>query len=139
MRFSVASARLLHQFTSPIYHIRDRRSDAIRISPFDGKRDVPDPVDSLILDLLEWIGPCPRPYSEVIDAWRTSCPRLPIWEEANERDLIERRGGAGPEAMVAVTPVGKELLSRSRPERNQAEISIEGQGGVHVPDLSRNE
>ena len=69
VRFSVASARLLHQFTSPIYHIRDRRSDAIRItSPFDGKRDVPDPVDSLILDLLEWIGPCPRPYSEVIDA-----------------------------------------------------------------------
>ena len=40
-------------------------------------------VDALVLDLLEWIGPTPRPYDEVLDAWRTSCPRLPVWEEAN--------------------------------------------------------
>ena len=44
-----------------------------------------DPVDALILDLLEWIGPDSRPYPEVIGAWRTSCPRLPVWEEANSR------------------------------------------------------
>jgi hypothetical protein len=45
-------------------------------------------VDALILDLLEWIGPESRPYSEVIEAWRTSCPRLPVWEEAmNEASL----------------------------------------------------
>ena len=36
-----------------------------------------DPVESLILDLLEWLGPGPGPYAEVIAAWRTSCPRLP--------------------------------------------------------------
>jgi hypothetical protein len=41
-----------------------------------------DPVDALILDLLGWIGPKPRAYSEVIEAWRTSCPRLPVWEES---------------------------------------------------------
>ncbi len=40
-----------------------------------------DPVDALILDLLEWIGPGSRPYSEVIEAWRTSCPRLPVWKK----------------------------------------------------------
>ena len=45
----------------------------------------PEPVDALILDLLEWIGPGARPYPEVIDTWRTSCPRLPVWEEANAR------------------------------------------------------
>ncbi len=49
---------------------------------------MPDTVDSLILDLLEWIGPAGRPYDEVMDAWRTSCPRLPVWEEANRRGLI---------------------------------------------------
>ena len=37
---------------------------------------MPDAVDSLILDLLEWVGPDPRPYAEVMEAWRTSCPRL---------------------------------------------------------------
>ena len=38
-----------------------------------------DAVDALILDLLEWVGPHARPYAEVMEAWRTSCPRLPVW------------------------------------------------------------
>lgn len=42
-------------------------------------------VDTLVLDLLEWIGPAARPYVDVLDAWRTSCPNLAIWEEANNR------------------------------------------------------
>ena len=52
-------------------------------------------VDALVLDLLEWIGAAPRPYDEVLDAWRTSCPRLPVWEEANERGFVLRRHQAG--------------------------------------------
>ena len=43
-----------------------------------------------MLDLLEWIGSDPRAYSEVMEAWRTSCPRLPVWEEANARGFIAR-------------------------------------------------
>lgn len=50
---------------------------------------MPSPVDALILDLLEWIGASPRPYAEVLDAWRTSCPRLPVWEEANESGFLD--------------------------------------------------
>src|SRR5215203_3795036 len=42
-----------------------------------------DRIHSLVLDLLEWIDGEPRPYVEVLEAWRTSCPRLPVWEEAN--------------------------------------------------------
>lgn len=62
---------------------------------------VRDPVDSLIVDLLEWIGPEPRPYAEVVEAWRTSCPRLPVWEEANDRGYITRR-----RALVSVSAAG---------------------------------
>ena len=47
-----------------------------------------DPVEPLILDLLEWIGNSLKPYRDVIDAWRTSCPRLPVWEEANSRGYL---------------------------------------------------
>jgi len=56
-----------------------------------------DPIDALVLELLEWIGPQPRSYAEVIDAWRTSCPGLPVWEEANARGYLvrEHREGAG--------------------------------------------
>jgi len=49
---------------------------------------VSDTVDILILDLLEWIGPDPRAYAEVLEAWRTSCPQLPAWEDANARGFI---------------------------------------------------
>ena len=74
-----------------------------------------DPVDALILDLLEWIGPRPKPYPEVLDAWRTSCPRLPVWEEANARGLLahEHHEGVGP--YVSVSADGLALLRKHRP------------------------
>ena len=67
-----------------------------------------DTVDALVLDLLEWIGPHPRPYAEVLEAWRTSCPRLPVWETAEERGFIDRQpapeGGAGVAVSAASAP-----------------------------------
>jgi hypothetical protein len=84
-----------------------------------GLRDLAEPsgsatVDALILDLLEWIGPRPRPYAEVLDAWRTSCPRLPVWEEANDRGFITRRRTPGHAAVVSVSAAGAEHLRRHR-------------------------
>jgi hypothetical protein len=73
-----------------------------------------DTVESLILDLLEWVGPGPRPYRETMDAWRTSCPRLPVWEDATERGLIET-GRANGRSIVRVTPSGYALLRERRP------------------------
>jgi hypothetical protein len=76
-------------------------------------------VEALILDLLEWIGQEPRAYSEVIEAWRTSCPRLPVWEEANARGFVERQHEAGAEAMVSVSALGKAfLVKRRHPEQS---------------------
>jgi hypothetical protein len=49
-------------------------------------------VDALILDLLEWLATGERGYADVMDAWRTSCPRLPVWEDATDRGLITRGG-----------------------------------------------
>jgi hypothetical protein len=44
-----------------------------------------DTVEDLILDLIQWVGREERTYHETMDAWRTSCPRLPVWEEATAR------------------------------------------------------
>jgi D-3-phosphoglycerate dehydrogenase len=71
-------------------------------------------VDALILDLLEWIGPKPRAYAEVMEAWRTSCPRLPVWEEANARGFVERRHLQGTAALIAVTASGRAFLAQQR-------------------------
>ena len=73
-----------------------------------------DPVEPLVLDLLEWIGRGPRPYAEVIDAWRTSCPRLPVWEEANARGFVDRRHEAGGQALVQLSEAGRRHLEARR-------------------------
>ncbi len=73
-----------------------------------------DPIEALILDLLEFVGSDSRPYQEVIDAWRTSCPGLPVWEEATERGLLARRQREGC-ALVSITSLGRELLDDHRP------------------------
>ena len=64
-----------------------------------------DSVDSLLRDFLCWLGPAGRPYAEVMDAWRTSCPRLPVWEEANDRGFVTR-ARTGRKTMVQVTAAG---------------------------------
>ena len=71
-------------------------------------------TEALILDLLEWIGPNPRPYSEVIEAWRTSCPRLPVWEEANERGFLNRSHDQGRGVFVFVSARGRAFLEEHR-------------------------
>ncbi|HSG94767.1 MAG TPA: hypothetical protein VLA28_04565 [Afifellaceae bacterium] len=65
---------------------------------------------SLILDLVEWIAKRPRRYCEVMEAWRSSCPRLTIWEDAVDQGLVVRhnRDGTGP--LVSVTEAGMALL-----------------------------
>jgi D-3-phosphoglycerate dehydrogenase len=87
----------------------------MRAKALRGEALMPETVDALILDLLEWIGPQSRPYVEVIEAWRTSCPRLPVWEEANDRGLLEYRHEPGRGVCVAVSAVGREQLGAARP------------------------
>jgi hypothetical protein len=72
-----------------------------------------EPVDALILDLLEWIDAGERSYAEVMEAWRTSCPRLPVWEEANDRGLVARVLDGG-RSVVLVTAAGRSLLADRR-------------------------
>ncbi len=69
--------------------------------------------EPLILDLVEWIAAQPRPYSEVMEAWRTSCPRLPVWEDAVDRGLVERRQDGASDPLVSVTAVGRDYLKRN--------------------------
>ena len=69
---------------------------------------------ALVLDLVEWIAGEPRAYADVMDAWRTSCPRLPIWEDAVDHGLVVRVYRDGVGAMVEATPAGRALLVAER-------------------------
>ena len=67
-------------------------------------------TDPLVLDLVEWIAREPRLYSEVIETWRTSCPRLTIWEDAVDRGFVTRETVTGAGVRVAITAGGEKFL-----------------------------
>ena len=70
---------------------------------------------ALILDLLEWLAVRPRPYAEVMEVWRTSCPRFTVWEDALDHGFITRRCVPGEEALIELSPCGRTFLeSRGR-------------------------
>jgi len=67
-------------------------------------------IQPLILDFLHWLDAEPRAYAEVMDAWRTSCPRLTVWEDAVDQGLVERRREDGA-TIIALTIEGRRALA----------------------------
>ena len=76
---------------------------------------ISDRLDPLVLDLVEWIAAGPRPYRDVMDAWRTSCPRLTVWEDAVDRGFLEQRRADGRGVEVVITDCGRRFLQSHRP------------------------
>jgi hypothetical protein len=75
-----------------------------------GRCAMADTTDALVLDLVEWIAREPRLYSEVIETWRTSCPRLTIWEDAVDGGYVARESVAGAAVRVKITEHGEDFL-----------------------------
>ena len=65
----------------------------------------------LIRDFLTWIDAEPRAYADVMDVWRTSCPRLTVWEDAVDRGVV-RRTRIGAELVVDLTSEGRAFFTR---------------------------
>ena len=63
-------------------------------------------VNSPTVQLLEWIAEQSRSYAETIEAWKTSCPRLAVWEDALADDLVRVDRGR-----VRLTAAGTELIT----------------------------
>jgi hypothetical protein len=77
--------------------------------------------DALVLDFVEWIAARPRSYSEVMDAWKTSCPRLTIWEDAIDQALVQRCRRDGV-LSIETTPAGRDLLAKARQKFRAARV-----------------
>ena len=69
---------------------------------------------ALVLDFLEWLAAKPRPYSDVMEVWRTNCPRLTVWEDALDEGLAVRRALDGAGVFVELTPAGRAMLAAAR-------------------------
>lgn len=77
------------------------------------RRAAADGIDPLLLDLLEWVARESHTYTELMEAWRSSCPRLTVWEDAVDRGLVTRRLTRGEGARIELTPLGRVALMQS--------------------------
>ena len=69
---------------------------------------------ALTLQFLDFIADG-RTYGETMEAWRSTCPRLPIWEDAVRDGLVRiENGGVMKSSRILLTARGKVRLSRSK-------------------------
>jgi hypothetical protein len=71
---------------------------------------------ALSRDFLTWLEEAPRTYFEAMDVWRTSCPRLSIWEDALADGLIQIESAPGRSSRqdpVTLTARGRAMLGAS--------------------------
>ena len=63
---------------------------------------------------LAWVAARPRTYQDAMDAWRTTCPRLSVWEDVVDAGLVRLGSGADRQgaAPVELTPAGLRELGR---------------------------
>jgi hypothetical protein len=67
---------------------------------------------ALVVDLLDWVATRPRSYRDTMDAWRTSCPRLPVWEDALGNALVAVAPDDRGDLAVTLTAKGQDFLAR---------------------------
>lgn len=71
-----------------------------------------DPLRLLMVEFLTWVGSRQRTYAEAMEAWRSTCPRHTVWEDALIEGLIRVESrGTQEQSEVILTPRGKAMLS----------------------------
>ena len=71
--------------------------------------------DLIMIQFLDWVAARPRRREDVLDAWQSSCPRFPVWEDARADGLVHQCGGG--ENRVELTEAGRRALARQKNER----------------------
>jgi hypothetical protein len=68
--------------------------------------------EPLMLDLVAFVATTPRPYAEVLDAWRTSCPRLTVWEDTVDAGMVACEADGQGGIRVVATEKGRHALEQ---------------------------
>ncbi|MBI1776526.1 MAG: hypothetical protein HYR63_14365 [Proteobacteria bacterium] len=68
-----------------------------------------EPARLLTEQFLAWLAEKPRSYRDVMEAWRSSCPRLTVWEDALADGLVRYEGGDS--RLVRLTTRGRAILA----------------------------
>ena len=69
--------------------------------------------DLIMIQFLDWVAARPRRREDVLDAWQSSCPRFPVWEDARAEGLVRQCGGEAGERRVELTERGRAMHGRA--------------------------
>jgi hypothetical protein len=83
---------------------------------------MPNDTSLLMLQFLAWVADRPRTHADVMDAWRSTCPRMTVWEDAVIDGLVRLENGG--QRAVSLTPRGHALLApeSSRPDPVESRV-----------------
>jgi hypothetical protein len=83
-------------------------------------------IDGLMADLIEWVAREPRTYQNVMDVWKTHCPRLTVWEDTIDQGYLLREFKPGVGATVLVTETGRKFVrAQGRADVAQARVTAD--------------
>lgn len=83
---------------------------------------VPQP-SLIMIQFLEWVAARPRRREDVLEAWQSSCPRFPVWEDARAEGLVRQSGGAEGEHRVELTEAGRRAIALAAGQKDQRAAS----------------
>jgi hypothetical protein len=70
------------------------------------------PISPLMMQFLTWVAAGPRSYGDTMEAWRTTCPRMTVWEDAVSEGLVRlEANGAKNDCRVSLTARGRTILA----------------------------
>jgi len=76
-----------------------------------------DAPSLIMIQFLSWVADRPRTYTQTMEAWRTTCPRLSVWEDAVIGDLVRIDGEL---RAVSLTPRGHIVLRKAQAGKGHA-------------------
>jgi hypothetical protein len=94
---------------------------------------VAEPVSLLMREFLTWVSSRRRTYAAAMEAWRSSCPRLTVWEDALLAGLIQiESGGPLQQSEVTLTPRGRSVLDGNQTDALASTGPAAAEPGVDV-------
>lgn len=72
----------------------------------------PEATSLIMVQFLAWVADRPRSYAGTMEAWRTTCPRLSVWEDAILEGLVRIENDAS--RAVSLTARGRAALERAK-------------------------
>ena len=71
-----------------------------------------DSPSLIMIQFLAWVADRPRTHAQTMEAWRSTCPRLSVWEDAIIDGLVRIENDA--DRAVRLTPRGTAMLEKAQ-------------------------